>query len=55
MIRRNLLRAAAALAGAPAALAGAPIARAVAAPSDAIPPWTKEQGASIQEDHYGTP
>ena len=48
MIRRNLLRAA-------AALAGAPIARGVASPSDAVPPWTKQQGAPIAENHYGTP
>jgi sulfane dehydrogenase subunit SoxC len=48
MIRRNLLRAA-------AALAGAPIARAIASPSAAVPAWSKTQGAPIADDHYGTP
>ena len=48
MIRRNFRRAA-------AALASAPVMRAAAAPADAIPPWTKTQGAPIAEDHYGVP
>ena len=48
MIRRTLLRAA-------AAFAAMPIARAVASPSDTIPQWTKQQGAPIAQDGYGTP
>lgn len=48
MIRRTLLRAA-------AAFAATPIARAVASSSDTIPQWTKQQGAPIAQDGYGTP
>ena len=48
MIRRNLFRAA-------AAFAATPIARAGAAPADTVPPWTKQQGAPIAQDGYGTP
>lgn len=55
MIRRTILRAG-------ATLAAAPIARAIAAPAtpaqssaEGVPPWTKEQGAPIADDHYGAP
>lgn len=48
MNRRNLFRAA-------AALAATPITRAVASPADAVPPWTKTQGDPIERNGYGTP
>ncbi|MGI4798751.1 MAG: sulfite dehydrogenase, partial [Janthinobacterium lividum] len=55
MIRRTILRAG-------ATLAAAPIARAIAAPVppaqspvEGVPPWTKEQGTPIADDHYGAP
>ena len=48
MIRRTLLRSA-------ALLTGAPVARALAAPADAVPVWTTQQGAPIAEDGYGSP
>ena len=48
MIRRTFFRAA-------AALAATPVARAIASPPDAVPIWTRQQGAPIAQDGYGTP
>lgn len=55
MIRRTILRAGVTLAAAPIARAIAAPAPPAQSPAEGVPPWTKEQGAPITDDHYGAP
>ena len=55
MIRRTILRAGATLAAVPIARAIAASASPAQSPAEAVPRWTKEQGAPIADDHYGAP